>query len=90
MGEVYRARATRLERSVAIKVLPADVATDPERLARFRREAHLLASLNHPHVAAVCGLEELDSRLLLVLELVEGEDLAQRLTLLRAPVPPRH
>jgi len=79
MGEVYRARDTRLGRDIAIKVLPAEVGQDSERLARFRREAHLLASLNHPHVAAVHGLEELDGRLLLLLELVEGEDLAQRL-----------
>ena len=79
MGEVYRARDTRLGRDVAIKLLPAEVAQDPERLARFRREAHLLASLNHPHIAAVHGLEELDGKLLLVLELVEGENLAERL-----------
>jgi eukaryotic-like serine/threonine-protein kinase len=85
MGEVYRARDPRLGRDVAIKLLPADVAGDAERLARFRREAHLLASLNHPHVAGVYGLEELDSKLLLVLELVEGEDLAQRLT--RGAIP---
>ncbi len=79
MGEVYRARDTRLGRDVAIKLLPAEVAQDAERLARFRREAHLLASLNHPHIAAVHGLEELDGKLLLILELVEGEDLAERL-----------
>src|SRR3972149_4408398 len=79
MGEVYRARDTRLGRDVAIKLLPAEVARDAERLARFRREAHLLASLNHPHIAAVYGLEELEGKLLLVLELVEGEDLSQRL-----------
>ena len=79
MGEVYRARDPRLGRDVAIKVLPAEVASDAERLARFRREAHLLASLNHPHIAAVHGLEELDGNLLLVLELVEGEDLAARM-----------
>src|SRR5512143_358838 len=85
MGEVYRARDTRLGRDVALKALPADVARDPERLARFRREAQLLASLNHPRVAAIHGLEELDSLPLLVLELVEGEDLAERLK--RGPVP---
>jgi serine/threonine-protein kinase len=79
MGEVYRAHDMRLGRDVAIKLLPAEVAGDAERLARFRREAHLLASLNHPHIAAVYGLEELDGKLLLVLELVEGEDLAERL-----------
>ena len=58
MGEVYRARDTKLKREVAIKVLPADVANDPERLARFQREAEVLASLNHPHIAHVYGLEE--------------------------------
>jgi eukaryotic-like serine/threonine-protein kinase len=79
MGEVYRARDSRLGRDVAIKLMPAAVGQDTERLARFRREAHLLASLNHPHIAAVYGLEELDGKLFLVLELVEGEDLSQRL-----------
>ena len=85
MGEVYRARDSRLGRDVAIKLLPTEVAADAERLARFRREAHLLASLNHPHIAAVYGLEEQDGKLLLVLELVEGEDLAERLT--RGAIP---
>ena len=79
MGEVYRARDTRLERDVAIKILPADVSEAPERLARFRREAHLLASLNHTNIAAIYGLEEEDGNPFLVLELVEGEDLAKRL-----------
>jgi len=79
MGEVYRATDTKLNREVAIKVLPAEVAGDPERLARFRREAQLLAALNHPHVAAIHGLEESDGKPFLVLELVEGEDLAERL-----------
>src|SRR5262245_3127069 len=79
MGEVYRARDTRLGRDVAIKTLPAAFAQDAERLARLRREAQVLASLNHPHVASIHGLEELDGTQLLVLELVEGEDLAQRL-----------
>ena len=79
MGEVLRARDTRLGREVAIKVLPAAVAADADRLARFRREAQLLAALNHPHIAAIHGLEESDSGPFLVLELVEGEDLAQRL-----------
>ena len=79
MGEVYRARDTKLDREVAIKVLPAEVARDPERLARFRREAQLLAALNHPNVAAIHGLEEADSQPFLVLELVPGEDLAVRL-----------
>src|SRR5262245_19570945 len=85
MGEVYRVRDARLERDVAIKLLPAEVAQDAERLARFRREAHLLASLNHPHVASVHGLEELDGKLLLVMELVPGENLAQRLS--RGAIP---
>ena len=79
MGEVYRATDTKLHRDVAIKVLPAEVAQDPERLARFEREAHLLASLNHPHIAAIHGLEEADGKPFLILELVEGEDLAERL-----------
>ena len=79
MGEVYRATDTRLAREVAIKVLPADVARDPERLARFRREAQLLASLNHPNVAAIHGLEEAAGQPFLVLELVPGENLAERL-----------
>jgi len=86
MGEVYRAADTRLGRDVAIKVLPAEVAQDPERLARFRREAQLLAALNHPHIAAIYGLEEVDGQRFLVLELVEGEDLAQRLKRGRLPV----
>jgi serine/threonine-protein kinase len=76
---VYRARDTRLGRDVAIKVLPAEVAEAPERLARFRREAQLLAALNHPNIAAIHGLEEHEGRPFLVLELVEGEDLSQKL-----------
>jgi Tol biopolymer transport system component len=79
MGEVYRATDTKLSREVAIKVLPTEVARDPERLARFQREATLLAALNHPHIAAIHGLEEEDGNPFLVLELVEGEDLAERL-----------
>ncbi len=79
MGEVYRARDTKLGRDVAIKVLPAAVAQDPERLARFKREAQVLASLNHPNIAAIYGLDEAASTLFLVMELVEGEDLAERL-----------
>jgi len=81
MGEVYRARDSRLKRDVAIKVLPADVANDRERLARFQREAEVLASLNHPHIAHVYGIEENA----LVMELVEGEDLSQRI--MRGAVP---
>jgi Tol biopolymer transport system component len=85
MGEVYRATDTRLGRDVAIKALPAEVAGDPERLARFRREAQVLALLNHPNIAAIHGLEDADGTPLLVLELVEGEDLAARLA--RGPIP---
>jgi Tol biopolymer transport system component len=79
MGEVYRARDTRLGRSVALKILPDTLLPDPEQLARFRREAQLLASLNHPHIAAVYGLEEAEGRLAIALELVEGEGLEARL-----------
>ena len=80
MGQVYRARDSRLKREVALKVLPADVAGDPDRLARFQREAEVLASLNHPNIAQVYGIEANA----LVMELVEGEDLAQRLA--RGPI----
>jgi len=86
MGEVYKARDTRLERTVAIKVLPEAFAADAERLVRFRREAKVLASLNHPHIAAIYGLEESGGIEALVLELVEGETLAERLA--RGPLPP--
>ncbi len=79
MGEVFRARDTKLNREVAIKVLPAEFAHDRERLARFRREAQVLASLNHPNIAAIYGLEESGVVVALALELVEGEDLAERL-----------
>ncbi len=79
MGEVYRARDTRLGRDVALKILPNAVVPDPERLARFRREAQLLASLNHPNIAAVYGLEEAQGHLAIALELVEGEGLEVRL-----------
>ena len=85
MGEVYRAVDTRLKRQVAVKVLPASVASDPERLLRFQREAEVLASLNHPHIAAIHGLEEGDGVRAIVMELVEGEDLAARIA--RGPVP---
>ena len=79
MGEVYRARDTTLDRDVAIKVLPDAFASDPERLARFEREAKVLASLNHPNIAAIYGLEEADGVRALVLELVEGPTLADRI-----------
>jgi serine/threonine-protein kinase len=85
MGEVYRARDTRLKRDVALKILPAAFASDPERLARFQREAELLASLNHPGIAGIYGLEERDGMRALVLELVEGETLADRIA--RGPIP---
>jgi eukaryotic-like serine/threonine-protein kinase len=85
MGEVYRATDSNLGRDVAIKVLPPEVAEDPERLGRFKREAHLLAALNHPNIAAIYGLEEADGKPFLALELVEGEDLKERLT--RGAIP---
>lgn len=79
MGEVYRAEDTKLERHVALKILPDVFASDPERMARFEREAKLLASLNHPNIAAIFGLEEADGKHFLVMELIEGETLYQRL-----------
>src|SRR5215211_1783398 len=79
MGEVYRARDTRLGRDVALKILPDMFAADPERLGRFEREAQVLASLNHPHIAAIHGLEESGTVRALVMELVEGETLAERI-----------
>ncbi len=79
MGEVYRARDTKLGREVAVKVLPSAFSGDPERLARFEREAQLLASLNHPNIAAIYGLEESGGVHALVMELVEGPTLAERL-----------
>ena len=79
MGEVYRARDTKLDRDVAIKVLPEEFAQDEERLARFEREAKLLASLNHPNIASIHGFEDADGVNALVLELVEGPTLAERI-----------
>ncbi|HET9180305.1 MAG TPA: protein kinase [Terriglobia bacterium] len=79
MGEVYRARDTRLQRDVALKILPETTARDPQRMARFEREAQVLASLNHPNIAAIHGLEESNGVRALVMELVEGETLAERL-----------
>ena len=79
MGEVYRARDTRLKREVALKILPAEFAADPERLGRFQREAEVLASLNHPNIAAIHGVEESGGIRALVLELIEGQTLAGRI-----------
>ena len=85
MGEVYRAHDTNLGRDIALKVLPTAFALDPERLARFKREAQVLASLNHPHIASIYGLEELPGGFALVLELVDGPTLADRLV--HGPLP---
>ncbi len=85
MGQVYRARDTTLGRDVALKILPDAFTRDADRLARFQREAKVLASLNHPNIAQIHGLEQTDGQQALVMELVEGEDLAQRIA--RGPVP---
>jgi serine/threonine protein kinase len=85
MGEVYQARDTTLNRLVAIKVLLPDIADDPDRLARFRREAQVLASLNHPHIAQIYGFEDADGVRALVMELVEGPTLADRIA--RGAIP---
>src|SRR5215510_11394849 len=85
MGEVYRATDTNLGRQVAIKVLPDAFAQDPERLARFEREAKTLASLSHPNIAGIYGLERSAGTYALVMELVEGADLSQRIA--RGPIP---
>jgi len=96
MGEVYRAHDTRLKREVALKILPESFAADPERLARFQREAEVLASLNHPNIAAIYGLEEGPAEAghyvrALILELVEGGTLADRIARSGGPdqPPPR-
>jgi Tol biopolymer transport system component len=85
MGQVYRATDTRLKRPVAIKILPPTLSADADQLARFQREAEVLASLNHPHIAAIYGLEESGGIIALVMELVEGEDLSKRIE--RGPIP---
>ncbi|MCU1382750.1 MAG: serine/threonine protein kinase [Acidobacteria bacterium] len=85
MGEVYRARDAKLGRDVALKILPESVAQDVDRVARFKREAQVLASLNHPHIAGIYGFDEAAGTQFLVLELVEGETLADRLK--RGPIP---
>ena len=85
MGVVYRAHDTKLQRDVALKVLPESFARDPERLTRFQREAQLLASLNHPNIAQIYGFEEVDGSGCIVMELVDGETLSERLK--RGPFP---
>jgi len=85
MGEVYRAKDTKLGREVALKLLPEHLAHDAERLARFDREARTLAALNHPHIAQVHGLEDSNGTLALVMELVEGPTLADRIA--EGPLP---
>jgi serine/threonine protein kinase len=85
MGEVYRARDTKLDREVALKVLPTELSGDPERAARFEREARMLASLQHPHIASIYGYEHIEGVRFLTMELIEGEDLAERLE--RGQVP---
>src|SRR5438132_4026377 len=85
MGEVYRARDTRLKRDVALKVLPDAFASDADRLSRFQREAELLATLNHPHIGAIYGLEDGGGAAAIVLELVGGETLADRIA--RGAIP---
>ena len=85
MGEVYRATDSKLHRDVAVKVIPPAFAADPERMARFEREAQVLASLNHGSIAAIYGIEESGAQRAIVMELVEGEDLSERLT--RGPLP---
>src|SRR5262249_19052550 len=85
MGEVYRARDTQLQRDVALKLLPKTFATDPERLARFQREAQVLAALNHPNIAQIYGLEGSGTSRCIVMELVDGDTLQDRLK--RGPIP---
>ena len=85
MGEVWQARDTKLDRDVALKVLPEAFTSDPDRLARFEREAKVLASLNHPNIGSIYGLEEAEGVRALVLELVEGPTLADRIK--QGPIP---
>src|SRR5438128_10625489 len=85
MGEVYRARDMKLKREVAIKILPEEFSRDADRVSRFQREAEVLASLNHPNIAAIYDLQEANGSRYLVMELVEGETLAERLQ--RGPIP---
>ena len=86
MGEGYRARDSKLKRTVAIKILPGEFAQDPDRVQRFQQEAEALAALNHPNIAAIHALEEANGQRFLVLEFVEGETLAERLQ--RGAIPP--
>src|SRR5215467_12133225 len=85
MGEVYRARDLKLKRDVAIKILPDEFARDPERVSRFHREAQLLAAVNHPNIAQIYGFEESGGTRCIVMELVDGETLQERLK--RGPIP---
>ena len=85
LGKVYRARDTKLKREVAIKILPDEFSRDPGRISRFQREAEVLASLNHPNIAAIYDLQEANGTRFLVLELVKGETLADRIQ--RGPIP---
>ena len=85
MGQVWQATDTQLNRQVALKILPDAFASDPDRLARFQREAQILASLNHPNIAAIYGIEEAEGTRALVLELVEGPTLADRIS--QGPIP---
>jgi eukaryotic-like serine/threonine-protein kinase len=87
MGEVYRARDTKLQRDVALKILPETMAGDAQRMACFEREAQVLASLNHPNIAAIYGLEESNGVHALVMELVEGETLAERISVAAVSSP---
>src|ERR1700757_4438755 len=86
MGEVYRARDTKLKREVAIKILPDEFSRDEDRVDRFQREAEILASLNHPNIAAIYDLQEANGSRYLVMELVEGETLAERIRRGRVPI----
>ena len=88
MGEVYHVRDTRLGRSVAIKILSHEVTSDPDRVKRFEREARTLAALNHPHIATIHGVEDADGISGLVMELVDGETLAELIA--RGPMPVAH
>src|SRR5215467_12989119 len=85
MGEVYRARDLKLKREVAIKILPGEFAQDADRVSRFQREAEVLASLSHPNIAAIHDLQEANGSSFLIMELVEGETLADMLS--RGPIP---